>query len=89
MSKGVLHASVGELEISDGSMFKCSGDHVESLEEHSERQSRGISPRRSEAQRIRYSLEALQYKKLKLRVKGNLGMSQLVTLIFSIKRDAP
>ena len=27
---------VGELGVSDGGMFKCSGDHSESWEEHSE-----------------------------------------------------
>jgi len=43
LSKDVLQASVGEIEVSDGGMFKCSGDHSESWEEHSEWQSRGTS----------------------------------------------
>ena len=63
------------------------GDHSESREEHSKRQSRGTSPRLSEAQRMQSILEASQYRKIKPRVKNSLGMSQLVTLFFSIKRD--
>ena len=83
-SKGV-QASVGELGVSDGDMFKCSRDHLESREEHSKRQSRGTSLKRSEAQRMWSSLEASRYRKLKPRVKKSLGMSQLITLSFSIK----
>ena len=30
LSKDVLQTSVGEIEVSDGGMFKCSGDHSES-----------------------------------------------------------
>ena len=56
-SKGVLQASVNELGVSNGGMFKCSGDQSKSWEEHSERQSRGTSPRRSEAQLMWSSLE--------------------------------
>jgi len=82
LSKDLLQASVG---VSDGGMFKCSGDHSESRKEHSERQSRGTSPRRSECGPV----EASRYKKLKPRVKGSLKMSQLVILVFYIKRDAP
>ena len=80
---------MGELEVSDGGMFKCSGDHSKSREEHSEQQRKGTSLRRSETQQIRFSSEASRYIKLKPRAKGSLGMSQFVTLVFSIKRDAP
>ena len=79
---------MGELGVSDSDMFKCSEGQSESWEEHSERQSRGTSSRHSEAQRMRSNLEALRYRKLKLHVKGSLGMSQFVTLVFSIKGDA-
>ena len=58
LSKGVLQASVGELGVTDGGMFKYSEDRSESWEEHSERQSRVTSPRRNEAQRMRSNLEA-------------------------------
>ena len=40
-----------------------------------------------EAQRMRSSLEASRYRKLKPRVKGSLRMSQLITLVFSINGD--
>jgi len=86
-SKDILQASVSELRVSDGGMVKCLEDHSEFREEHSERQSRGTSLRCSEAQRIRSSLKASRYKKLKPHVKGNLEMSQFVTLIFSINGD--
>ena len=87
-TKGVLQASVRELGFSNGGMFKCSEDHSESQEEHSERQSRGTIPRRSEACRMRSNLKVSRYRKLKSRVKGSLAMSQFVTLVFSIKWDA-
>jgi len=61
-----------ELGVSDGGMFKCSEDHFESREEHSKRQGRGTSPRRSEAQGMRSSLKASRYRKLKS-VKGSVG----------------
>ena len=76
---------MGELDVSDGGMFKCSEDHSESREEHSERYSRGTSPRRSEVQRMWSNLKSSRYRKLKPRVKGSLEMSQFVTLVFSIK----
>ena len=41
-----------------------------------------------EAQWMRSSLKASWYRKFNPRVKGSLEMSQLVTLVFSIKRDA-
>jgi len=55
-SKGVLQARMGVLGVSDGGMLKCSEDHSESREEHSERQNRGASPRRSKAQQMRSSM---------------------------------
>jgi len=38
---------------------------------------------------MRSSPEASQHRKLKPRVKGSLEISQLITLVFSIKEDAP
>ena len=81
-NKDVLQASVGELGISNGGMFKCSRDHSESQEEHSEIQSRGTSQKHSEAQQMQSNLEASHTS-----VKGNLEISQLVTLVFSIKQN--
>jgi len=79
---------VSEFRVSDGGMFKCSGDHSESRKKHFERPSRGTSPRHSEAQRMQSNMKASQYKRLKSHIKGSVGMSQLITLVFCIKRDA-
>ena len=58
VSKWEIVELVDELAVSDGGMFKCSKDRSESREEHSERQSKGTFPKRSEVQRRRCSLEA-------------------------------
>ena len=88
LSKGILQANMASLKFQ---MEACS----------SVRESLGVSGgalrateqrttlRRIESQWMRFNLEVSRYRKLKLRVKGSLGMSQLVTLIFSVKRDMP